>query len=365
MSGYGAGLHVDVEVQIDDFQLKAALDLEGGILVLFGPSGAGKSTALQAVAGLIAPSAGEIQLNGETLFRKNRQGAMIDVPARHRRVGYVFQDYALFPHLTALGNVAFPLWRRPDAHGRALEQLRRVDLAELAARYPHEMSGGQQQRVAIARALVSEPRILLLDEPFTALDLETRRRVRGEIRALLRKADIPVVLVTHDREEALAMGDRIVILDDGQVIANGNPLELLGRPPRERTARLVGVENLLRLKVREVLPAEGVIKCGRGQFSLETPLTDARVGDEITVGLRADDVLLATVRPHGLSARNAIPAKVLSVQPHGAVYEVRMDCGGVPLASHVTRKSVEELNIAPGTDLWAIVKTASCFVLRE
>ncbi len=365
MTVAGRDLFANFEVQLGTFHLRARLEIESGILVLFGPSGAGKSTALHAIAGLIHPNSGEIRLDGETLFRKDGRGQDIDIPTRRRRVGYLFQDYALFPHLTALENVRFPLWRRPQADHRAFEQLRRLGLSDLADRHPTELSGGQQQRVAIARALVADPRILLLDEPFAALDLETRRRVRGEIGSLLHNANIPVVLVTHDREEALTLGDRICVLDNGRVIASGPPLEILGRPPRERVAGLVGVENLLRLKVREVLPSDGVLKCFRDGFFLEIPLYDARVGEEISVGLRADDVLIATERPHGLSARNVIPGKALSVEPCGAVFAVRMDCSGVALTSHVTRGAIAELRIGAGSELWAIVKTASCFALRE
>jgi molybdate transport system ATP-binding protein len=257
-------LHLDIEVERGGFRLQTALEVDGGVLVLFGPSGAGKSTTLQAIAGLINPRAGEIVLAGETLFRRGRDGAEVNVPPRLRRVGYVFQDYALFPHLTALGNVAYPLWRTPRAKELALKLLERVGLGPLAHRHPHELSGGQQQRVAIARALAAKPRVLLLDEPFAALDLEIRRRVRAEVRQVLRDVDIPVVLVTHDREEALALGDCVTVLDGGRVLARGEPLALLGHPPRERVARLLGVENVLRLTALEVLPREGVLRCGRG-----------------------------------------------------------------------------------------------------
>jgi molybdate transport system ATP-binding protein len=239
-----------------------------------------------------------------------------------------------------------------------------VGLAELVHRYPHELSGGQQQRVAIARALAAEPRVLLLDEPFAALDMETRRNMRGEIRKLLHDVRLPVILVTHAREETLAMGDRVAVIDRGRIVAQGEPVSVLGHPPRERVARLLGVENILRLKVLDVDPAEGVIICGADEPLLEIPLSDSRVGDEITVGIRADDVLLASVRPQGISARNAIPGRVVSVQPRGALYEVALDCR-FPLLGHVTRRSVEELGLRPGAAIWAVIKASSCFVLRE
>jgi molybdate transport system ATP-binding protein len=360
-----AFLRADIEVERGGFHLRTDLDVDGGVLVLFGPSGAGKSTVLQAIAGLVEPKSGEIVLAGETLFRRGRGGADVNLSPGRRRVGYVFQDYALFPHLTVLGNVAYPLWRKPRAGERARELLERVGLGPMAHRRPRELSGGQQQRVAIARALAVDPRILLLDEPFSALDLETRRNVRAEVRRMLAEVGIPVVLVTHDREEALAMGDRVAVLDGGRVLARGEPLELLGYPQRERVARLLGVENVLRLSVLEVLPGDGIVRCGRGGFVLETPLFDVSQGDEIAVGLRADHVMLAAERPRLLSARNTIRGVVTSVHPRGSILEVTMDCGAVPLVSHVTSRAVAELGVTPGTAFWAVVKTASCFVLRD
>lgn len=361
---YAKGLYVDVEIQRGSFQCQAPLEVKSGVLVLFGPSGVGKSSTLQAIAGLIMPKTGEITLDGETLFRRKPGEPNVNLPARARRVGYVFQDYALFPHLTALENVAYPLWRQPDAKLRAHDLLERMGLERFGNRYPHELSGGQQQRVAIGRALAAKPRILLLDEPFSALDLETRRQVRSEIRTVLREARVPVILVTHDREEALALGDSLAILDQGRIVAKGEPLKLLGHPPKERVVRLAGVENILRLKVASVDTAEGVTRCSWGDFHLEAPLSDARVGDELVVGLRADDVLLASVRPQMLSARNLFCGQVVSVHQRGAFYEVTVDCG-IPIVSHVTHGAVKELGIEPGITVWAIVKTASCFFVQE
>ncbi len=358
-------LLVDIEVQRNGFNLRVALDVQSEVMVLFGPSGSGKSTTLQAIAGLITPRKGTIVFNGETLFQRGRAVPLVNAPARKRRIGYVFQDYALFPHLTALRNIAFPLWKRPGAGSRARELLEQMGLSGLGNSYPHELSGGQQQRVAIARALAAEPQVLLLDEPFSALDLETRRRVRGEVRKVLHETHIPVVLVTHDREEVLALGDRVAVIDQGHIVAHGAPLALLGHPPRERVARLTGMKNIIRLQVLGADPAEGILHCGRGEFLLEVPLSDVHAGQEVMVGFRADDVLLATTKPVGLSARNAIPGKVVSVQSIGTVYEVIMDCSGIYLMSHITRRAVEELGVKPQVGLWAVVKTASCFILHE
>lgn len=357
------GLQVEVRVDRGDFRLRAELEVPPGVTALFGPSGSGKTTLLELVAGLLAPDRGLIRAGGRTLFRSGPRGERVDLPARRRQVGYVFQDYALFPHLSALENVAFPLWRQPGARERATALLDRMALAGLAHRRPGELSGGQGQRVAIARALAVEPRVLLLDEPFSALDLDTRRGVRGHLRSVLADLGIPVILVTHDREEVLAMADRVVVMDEGRTVASGVPLELLGRPPREVVARSLGVENLLSLTVLESDPREGVMTCGRNGFRLEVPRVEIPVGEGILVGIRADDVILASGRPEGLSARNVLQGRVRSVEPRGGLFAVTVDCG-VLLVSHVTGRGMEAVGLEAGGPAWAVVKTASCFVVE-
>lgn len=353
-----------IRAKVGTFTLETRWAVEPGqVLVLFGPSGSGKTLTLRAIAGLVTPRDGRIEIGGVTVFD---HAAKLNLPPHLRRVGYVPQNWLVFPHLNVSDNIGYGL-RRRDATAKRRQVtmlIKRLGLEGLGTRRAWELSGGQLQRVALARALAPDPAILLMDEPFSALDIETRRQVRGQVRHVLEESGIPVLFVTHDREEALALGDCVAVIDQGRVVAQGDPVTLLGHPPRERVARLVGVENLLRLKVMEVLPEIGVIRCGAGQFLLEVPLSDAQIGEEVTVGLRADDVLLASIRPVGLSARNLLPGAVVSIEPHGALYEVSMDCG-VPLVSHVTQQAIQELEIAPGARLWAVVKTASCFLLQE
>ncbi len=360
----GAGpLSLQVEVVRGSFRLRVALASEVGVLALVGPSGAGKSTLLQAIAGLVTPREGEIRVGERVLFRRGAEGPAVNLPARERRAGYVFQDYALFPHLSALENVAYALGRGEGARRRAREEMERLGIEELADRRPDQLSGGQQQRVAIARALASEPRFLLLDEPFGALDPETRRKVRGEVRRILREARLPVVFVTHDREEALALADRVAVLDRGELLEEGEPLAVLGHPTRERVARLVGVENLFRLEVVESRPTEGITLCRHGELPFELPLLAAAPGEEVRVGVRAGDVLLAVGEPGRLSARNVLPGEVVAVRSHGGHLEVEVDCGGLFLRAHITRAARNELGIVPGVRVRAVLKSASCVVL--
>ena len=228
-------LKVDIEKRLATFSLSVQIEVGAEILVLFGPSGAGKTQTLNAIAGLTTPDAGEITLDGTVFFRSARSSnnePAINLPARKRHVGYVFQQYALFPHLSALENVAYALWRQPHAREHAEALLERMRLTELAHRYPHELSGGQQQRVAIARALAMEPRVLLLDEPFSALDSEIRKRLHDDLLRLQAEAELIVIYVTHNLEDAFTVGHRMAVVRNGQIERTGTPREIY---PQNRT----------------------------------------------------------------------------------------------------------------------------------
>jgi molybdate transport system ATP-binding protein len=210
------------------FELDVAFTSDAARLVLFGPSGAGKSLTLKAIAGLLRPDHGRIALDGETLFDSQTQ---IDVPARERRLGYLFQEYALFPHLTVRQNVAFGLdtgWRNPRRSAPAPAADRWLDALELRAlgdRYPDELSGGQRQRAALARALVGEPRALLLDEPFAALDVPLRVKLRAELRELQARLALPILLITHDEADVEAFADEIVRVEAGRATPDATELK--------------------------------------------------------------------------------------------------------------------------------------------
>lgn len=246
MEGAGLSLRVAATLPIPlDLSFRMA---PGELLALVGPSGAGKSTVLRCIAGLHAPAQGRITCAGATWFDP---ATSVNLPPHRRAVGLVFQDYALFPHMTAAANVAAAMGHLPKAAraGRVRELFALVRLSGLEDRRPAELSGGQQQRVAIARALARDPAILLLDEPFSAVDRATRRRLQSEIAALRRSLAIPILLVTHDLEEVLAVADRIVVMHQGRGLQSGSPMELLTRPASAQVARVLDLGNLFQGQV--------------------------------------------------------------------------------------------------------------------
>jgi molybdate transport system ATP-binding protein len=231
------------------FEMAVSLRCEPGeLLALAGPSGSGKTTLLRSIAGLHRPAEGRIAC-GDAVWFDSAGG--VQVPARERPVGLVFQSYALFPHLSALHNVmqAIP-GPRAERQARAADWLRRVHLHEMAHRLPRELSGGQQQRVAVARALAREPKVLLLDEPFSAVDRATRELLYDQLAELRQQLEIPVLLVTHDLDEAARLADRIALLSQGRVVQSGRPLQVLQQPASVEVARLLGLKNIGRATVR-------------------------------------------------------------------------------------------------------------------
>lgn len=369
------------DVNLGDFRLDLSFTVAAGaILVLFGPSGAGKTTALRTIAGLARPHRGRISIAGRTVYADGEQdeAPAVWLPPHRRGVGYVTQQNHLFPHLTVRRNIAYGLRDRrgPAARRRVDELIHRLRLTGLEERRVWQLSGGQQQRAALARALAPAPDLLLLDEPFAALDMELRREVGAELRAAVRQLRVPVILVTHSREEALALGDTVQIIEGGRTVAVGPPLTALEQPGQGLVARLVGVENLLEMRVAARLPQDGTMVCisdagsgardWPGNRTLETPLADGcAVGDTVTVGIRASDIILASGPLPQSSARNTWAGVVSGVDLRPPGYEVSLDCDGIVLRCHITGASLEAMNMEPGQPLWAIFKASSCFLLSE
>ena len=210
-------LRVNVRMRLPALVVEAHLEADNEVMVLFGPSGAGKTTLLNIVAGLARPDSGEIALEGQTVYRRDTGGPSRNVPARRRHIGYVMQQYALFPHMTALENVAYARRRDPERHARARDLLDLLSMGSHAAHRPSQLSGGQQQRVALARALAADRRILLLDEPFAALDAPMRDRLQADLARLRPELGLTVLLVTHRLEDAFALGDRLAVMRSGRI----------------------------------------------------------------------------------------------------------------------------------------------------
>jgi molybdate transport system ATP-binding protein len=258
-----ARLDITLRKRLPGFTLDVAWSAGDEVVALFGPSGAGKTLTLQCLAGLIRPDAGRILVDGIVLFDA---ASGVELPPQRRRVGYVFQGYALFPHLTVAGNVGFGLrdFARARRDAKVREVIARLGLTGLERRYPHELSGGQQQRVALGRALAIDPALLLLDEPLSALDQPLRRALRDELRAILREWGTAAVVVTHDFTEAYQLGDRIVVYEAGRVIQSAARSELLWQPASEAVARIIGVRNILHGTVAKATPERIQIRW-RGQ----------------------------------------------------------------------------------------------------
>jgi molybdate transport system ATP-binding protein len=331
----------------------------GAVTVLFGPSGAGKTTLLRCVAGLERPQRGTLTLDGALWCDAD---ARVHVPPQRRGVGLMAQDYALFPHLSVEQNVGYGLagWRRDEARARVDELLRLLRLEGLRARRPAALSGGEQQRAALARCLAPRPRLLLLDEPLSALDAPTRDELRLELRRVLRAQGVPVLMVTHDRLEALALGDRMVVLSAGRVLQRGPVPEVFGRPADREVARLVGVETVLAARVLSRAEGLALVESAGVRLTALDPGGDAA---DVFACLRAEDVLLQHGSAPASSARNRLAGRVTSLVPEGALVRVALDCGGLLLVALVTRHAAEELALAPGAPVDALVKATAIHLI--
>ena len=345
------------------FTLDVSIEVSPRITILFGASGAGKSTLLDCLAGLARPDEGRIAIGSDVLFDS---AVGVNVPAPKRRIAYVFQTLALFPHLSAEENVAYGLRGLPEAERRsrveAILQAFRVE--KLRRQKPGEISGGERQRIALARSLVTEPRLLLLDEPLTGLDADLKAAIVDDLRAWNAAKGIPILYVTHSRDEVDALGERVIALDNGRVVGSGVPMEVLNAPRRKKLAQAAGFENLLSATVLDLREADGVmrVRLGESACEIEVPLGYAVAGSRVQVAVRAGDILLATERPHGLSARNVIDGRIIFLERRGAIVIARVDCG-VTFVVHVTPGAVRALELAAKRPVWLVLKTHSCHLV--
>ncbi len=372
VAGEITAAHLSLRVLIErraanspSFVLDVSLEIPSGITILFGPSGAGKSTLLDCIAGLLRPDAGHIKIGEDSLFDSE---ARVNVPTQRRRMAYVFQSLALFPHMTVVENVAYGLVDliADQRTQRIADILQAFRVENLGKRRAGEISGGEKQRVALARSLVTLPRVLLLDEPLSGLDAELKASILDDLRAWNAAQRIPILYVTHTRDEVDALGERVVVLDHGRVINEGLPHEVLDAPRRKRLAQAAGFENLLDATVVELREADGVmrVRLEGGVSEIEVPLGYAVPNDRVKIAIRAGDILLATQPPVGLSARNILEGKIVSLEPRGTLVVARVEAG-VMFTVHLTPGAVRALELIAGKPVWIVLKTHSCHLVSD
>lgn len=315
-------LQVRAFKRLDSFTLNVDMQVAPGITALLGPSGAGKTTLLNLIAGLDEPDGGYIELAGEVFYDGSAQPPR-KLPPHRRRVGYVFQHPALFPHLNVWQNITYGAGSPSKRHEQVAHLLQTLRLQGLEHRRVQELSGGQQQRVALARALLTGPRLLLMDEPFSALDNLIRQRLRRDILQLGDLADLPIIFVTHDLDEAFTLGQRVAVMDMGRVLQYGPREEVYYRPATRRVARFVGMRNILDGRVTGAGP-QGIAVQGEG-FELFLPAAQAslRKGESITLGIRPEQIAPAS----GQEAGNVVTGVIAQVIPEGSQFRLLVRLG--------------------------------------
>jgi len=322
------GLEVSVQRKMGRFLLDVSFAAASGRIVLFGPSGGGKTLTLRAMAGILRPDTGMIRINGETLYDS---AASVNVPPHKRRVGYVPQGYALFPHLTIEQNIAYGLAELPRDRrsARVREMIDAVGLAGLESRRPGQLSGGQQQRVALARALAPEPNIVLLDEPFSAVDAPLRAELRAELAALQQRSQASLVMVTHDLADAFALADFIVAIDHGRVLQQGTRDDLYYHPRTKKVAELVGIRNVLEGYVASAQEGSACVAWQGRHLQAYTDAADFRAGDLVYACIRATQLMIRRPEDGGFSERvNVISGTIVDEAALGETHRLFVRLSG-------------------------------------
>ena len=363
-------LNIRLRKRLENFTLELDLAAPPGITALFGPSGAGKSMTLACVAGLSRPDAGCITLDGDMLYDSERN---INLPPQRRALGYVMQDYLLFPHLSVAQNIAFGLTRLSPPNKRRVvaEALQRVGLAGFEQRRPGELSGGQQQRVALARALVTRPRVLLLDEPFSALDGPTRALLRRDLLRLRSELGLPALFVTHDLAEAYLLADQIAVIEAGRLLQLGPPEAVVYHPASRTVAELTGGSNFFSGQVIAQNPAETIIRVGPVQ--LTAPPAPVKPGDRVQLSIRAERVMLirkdAPAGPRENEVRGCIANELADGFNHTLFFRLaqgqRLREGGYDLEIMLPAYIYERLGVAHDKQWSATIKREAIHIFQS
>ena len=346
-------------------EVLSSLDLsakKGKMFVLLGSSGCGKTTTLSVIAGLTKEDKGDIYLDGARIN---------DTPPHKRGIGFVFQNYALFPHLNVYENVEFGLKagnKRSTRGGNKTEVKRALELVGLDGfenRNPMKLSGGEQQRVALARALATEPECILMDEPLSNLDAVVRERLRHEIAQLQRDIGLTSIYVTHDLVEAMALGDRIAVMNNGRIEEAGTPEKIFYKPENEFVARFIGMKNIFEGKIAALDEDNGVLQVSTGNFDLTTVFVPSSVGTRVKACVRPEEIILAKSdqNTNVRSARNEIAGRIVSISQNGPLMRVLVDVGGDEMSADITRLAVRDLGIGSGDRVILTFKATSVHVI--
>ncbi|AOF89887.1 molybdenum ABC transporter ATP-binding protein [Sinorhizobium sp. RAC02] len=353
-------LIVEARHRFGDFSLDAAFTSDGGVTALFGRSGSGKTSLVRIIAGLTRPKEGRVQLGDDVLVDTRRR---LFMPPHRRRFGYVFQEARLFPHLTVRQNLAYGRWFAPKS-ARTENPDRIVDLlgiGDLLDRQPENLSGGEKQRVAIGRALLASPRLLLMDEPLAALDEERKAEILPYLERLRDEVGIPIVYVSHSVAEVARLADKVVLMAGGRIEAIGPASDVLGGPRlasamerREAGSVLAG-----HVETRDAEHGLATIRLDGGAV-IQVPGAAVSPGEMVRMRIPARDVMVATVRPEGLSALNIIEGTIEAIEPDGeGMASIRIACGGDAIRARITALSVERLALVPGRAVHAVIKTVA------
>ncbi|HEY7887608.1 MAG TPA: molybdenum ABC transporter ATP-binding protein [Steroidobacteraceae bacterium] len=354
-------LRLSVFKRWQGFKLRAQLEAPTpGVVALFGRSGCGKTTVINIISGLLQPDEGRVELDKVVLTDTRER---IRIPAERRRIGYVFQDARLFPHLGVLANLRYGL-RRAPRESRAIgldEVLALLGLEPLLRHRPYQLSGGERQRVALGRALLSQPRLLLLDEPLAALDAARREEVLPYLERLRDSLAIPMVFVSHQLEEVLRLATHVALMEAGEIVASGALSDISLRPELRAIVGSEAVGAVLDGEVTRLDVAGGMADVQLGGGVLHVSLQDARVGARIRVQLLARDIILATEQPRGLSVRNTLQGVILEFADDvGNAVLVKVDIGsGAAVLARVTRRAMQDLALHSGLPVWVLVKAVS------
>lgn len=341
----------NISLSLAPFNLELDVEIRNRVTVVFGPSGAGKTSLLDLIAGLRDTVTGYIRFDDQVLMDKSRN---IFVPSRHRGMGYVPQDLALFPHLSVRQNLLYG--RQSNRHtgpAFSLEQvIKALEIEPLLSRGVAQLSGGEKQRVALARALLASPRLLLLDEPLASLDRPLREKIIPYLLRIRDEFHVPMLCVTHDRTEALALADEMIVLIDGKAMQAGPVSEVLSRPANAEVARLMAIETVQKGKITGT--KEGLATVMVNEITL-TAIALAAVAEDVFVCIRGEDVILQRSATTASSVRNRLSARIISLRPEGPLVRVELDAG-FPLWSLVTRPACAELALGEGEMVTALIK---------